>query len=272
MRDFEDTQEQYPDRSPGIGLALLLFLLLVVGQVLVATLLSSLEMAGARLDRTTTALLTTVLVYPPILWIGVRVAKRPWSECYPLRPFRVSIVAPVPLVSVGAAILILEALSWVPIPEAYSKVFHEALAGNRVSELLLVILVGPVFEELFFRGWVLRSFLCRYSVRTSVLMSALLFAAGHVDPWYAMIVFPLGIFFAWLVLKTGSLVPSVVGHVTVNAISRVWPALLSFLGYDSEKIREAGHFPLAVLGVALLLTVAGAAVLSRAVAEEGETA
>lgn len=272
MSDFEDTQEQSSDRAPGIGLALLLFLLLVVGQIPVAVLLTSLETGGVRLDLTTTALLANLLVYPLILWIGVRMARRSWSECYPLRPLRLSIVAPLLVVCSAGAILALEALSWAPISDVYSKEFHEALAGSRVSELLLVVLVGPVLEELFFRGWMLRSLLRRYSVRTSVLASALLFAAAHGDPSYAMVVFPLGIFFAWLVLKTDSLVPSLIGHITINAISRVWPPLLSLVGYDSEKIRETGHFPLAVLGVALVLTAAGAAALSRSVAEEEATA
>ncbi len=91
-------------------------------------------------------------------------------------------LAPLLITSVGAAVLLLEIFGWYPRSETVSKALAEGLGGHPVSAFLVVVIVGPCAEEFFFRGWMLRNFLRRYSVGKSVLASALFFSAFHIDP------------------------------------------------------------------------------------------
>ncbi len=215
MRENAEAQESFA-QSPGLGQALLLSIVLLILLFVVAQLLST---TGTELDNVTLALITQLIVWPLILWFGVRRTKRPWSECFPLRPCRVSMLVLLIPVCFRAAILMLEVFGWLPGAEEISERFKEGLSGNLMTTFVFMVFVGPFSEELFFRGWMLGCFLRRYSVRTSILTSALLFAAFHVDPWYALMVFPLGLFFGWLVVRTNSLIPALIGHIIVNGTS-----------------------------------------------------
>ena len=64
-----------------------------------------------------------------------------------------------------------------------------------------------------FRGVILRGFLARYKPVTAILVSSLLFGLLHMNPYQFVAAMILGVIFAWLVLRTGSLWPSVFGHV-----------------------------------------------------------
>jgi hypothetical protein len=111
-----------------------------------------------------------------------------------------------------------------------------------------VVVVAPVAEELFFRGLLLRGYLARYSVTTAVWVSALLFALFHLNPWQAIVALPLGVAYAWLVLHTGSVLPSMLSHAMVNFSTNFLLQPLAFvLGYSAASgsnafpALDAGH-------------------------------
>ena len=61
---------------------------------------------------------------------------------------------------------------------------------------------------------------------------------------------PLGLGFARLFLRTGSLVPGILSHATVN-FSTNFPLspLALALGYDTQALETLGHFPPAMLAI-----------------------
>ena len=119
--------------------------------------------------------------------------------------------------SYGATILLLEMAGWIPMPESFRQGMVQQMAqANWLLFLLPVVVVAPVAEELFFRGLLLRGYLARYSVTTAVWASAVLFAVFHLNPWQGIIALPLGLAYAWLVLHTGSVLPSMLSHAMVN--------------------------------------------------------
>ncbi|MGH7198253.1 MAG: lysostaphin resistance A-like protein [Candidatus Omnitrophota bacterium] len=81
-----------------------------------------------------------------------------------------------------------------------------------------VAIVGPVIEEIFFRGFTYKAFRARYGIRWAVIGSALIFAALHMNVMAFVPIFTLGIFLAYLYEKTGSLVPCMTVHVLHNLI------------------------------------------------------
>lgn len=85
--------------------------------------------------------------------------------------------------------------------------------------LLLVggIVVAPVVEELFFRGFVFAGLRERYGWRKAGLISAGLFAVLHFQPLMVLPILLLGMIFAYLYHRSGSIWPAVIVHVLTNA-------------------------------------------------------
>lgn len=101
----------------------------------------------------------------------------------------------------------------------------DQLALENPSALVLtitgigVILLAPIAEELFFRGFVYQALRRRFAVALAATVSGLLFMLAHAPYW---IIFPsigaLGIVLAVLFERRASLVPPIVAHMLFNAI------------------------------------------------------
>jgi membrane protease YdiL (CAAX protease family) len=81
--------------------------------------------------------------------------------------------------------------------------------------LAMVVLIAPVFEEWLFRGVLFRSLRRSTGAITSIVITALLFAAIHPITSFPP-VFVLGLAAAWVVERSG----------------RVWPAAMVHVGYN----------------------------------------
>jgi membrane protease YdiL (CAAX protease family) len=92
-------------------------------------------------------------------------------------------------------------------------------AGPLVVVLLGSVVLAPVIEEIFFRGFIFGGIEPRLSWLPAALLSSLLFGLAHLSllllPAYAAI----GFLFAWSYRRTGSLTPGIVAHVLTNAVS-----------------------------------------------------
>lgn len=96
--------------------------------------------------------------------------------------------------------------------------------GLRIGLVVLVVTLGPVVEELLFRGVLLSALLQRWSVWPAVLLTSALFALAHLSGlgfhWYAVPqLFLLALLLAWLRLHSGSIWPAVVAHGTNNLLA-----------------------------------------------------
>ncbi|PFK46986.1 CPBP family intramembrane metalloprotease [Bacillus cereus] len=83
--------------------------------------------------------------------------------------------------------------------------------------ILSSALLGPIFEEILYRGIILRFLEIRYSFFTGLIISSLLFGLAH-DYDLAFIIFAtlLGIIDGLLYKKTNSIIPVLIGHMTYN--------------------------------------------------------
>ena len=95
--------------------------------------------------------------------------------------------------------------------------------------LLAGIVVAPVVEELFFRGFLYAGLAQRYSWRRAAVISSALFALIHLQPLAIPPIFILGYIFAYLYRRSGSIWPAVVMHVATNALGLGAAYLLSRL-------------------------------------------
>ena len=86
---------------------------------------------------------------------------------------------------------------------------------------LLVTIAAPLAEETFFRGFLLQGLARRFSFWPAAVLTSAAFALAHV--WWQLYlpIFVLGLAFAWLFWRTGSLWAPIAAHATINATSLV---------------------------------------------------
>lgn len=87
-----------------------------------------------------------------------------------------------------------------------------------VNLVLRLIIVAPICEEIFFRGFVLRRLLPLGS-RRALIISALIFSMFHTNVAQFIYTFVAGIFFGWVTLMTGRIRHSIIIHMINNGIS-----------------------------------------------------
>jgi len=103
-------------------------------------------------------------------------------------------------------------------------------AGQRVALLLLVGLIGPILEELMFRGMLVDTLVARFRAKGVVFGSAAVFAAFHligistVQPLESGVVlvpqlFIFGVVLAYLRIMRERLGPAIFAHAGFNLLS-----------------------------------------------------
>ncbi len=91
--------------------------------------------------------------------------------------------------------------------------------GQFVGVLLAGAVIAPVCEEIFFRGYVFTAVRQRSGVPAAFLVSSLLFALAHLNLQAFLPILLIGIVFAFVYHRTGSLVPSMIAHSMNNALA-----------------------------------------------------
>lgn len=97
------------------------------------------------------------------------------------------------------------------------------------------VIMAPLAEEIFFRGFIFAGLIRPLGLRAAMVLSGFLFGAFHVTgPETVGLVVPfgiVGILFAWVYYRTGSLWPSIATHFLFNLVSFV--ILASVVGSGS---------------------------------------
>jgi uncharacterized protein len=258
-----------PKSVPGIAQSfglLAVFVALLIAITIAFELLD--RFAGLPLDLFSRLLIMQVIAWPVTIWIGLRWANVTLREACPLRSFPVHIVPALLIASFGLTILLLEVAGWIPMPESIrEQLSQQAATSSKLVMFLSLVVMAPVAEEFFFRGLMLRGYLGRYSVNKAVWASSVVFALFHMNLWQAVVALPTGLGLAWLFLRTGSLIPCVLGHMMVNFSGSFLLAPLGLaLGYNAEALKALNHLPLSMLAVAGAMGIIGGIILWRQLA------
>ena len=83
--------------------------------------------------------------------------------------------------------------------------------------MLAAVIVAPVVEEMFFRGFLFQGFRQRYGWVAASMLSSAIFAAAHLDPVSLIPTFILGVVFSYVYHRSNSVWPGIILHFSVNA-------------------------------------------------------
>lgn len=120
-----------------------------------------------------------------------------------------------------------------PMPEHLKEMFENMMQDSPLwVTIVSTVIFAPFFEEWLCRGMVLRGLLQKVHPAWAMILSSLFFAVIHLNPWQAIPAFVLGMLFAYVYYRTGSLKLTMLMHA-VNNLSSV---LLS----QSPVIQELG--------------------------------
>jgi len=77
-------------------------------------------------------------------------------------------------------------------------------------------IVPAIFEEVMFRGYILRAFEKSWGILAAILLSGLLFGMYHLQPSNILPLATLGILLAYLTYLSESLIPAMIAHLLNN--------------------------------------------------------
>jgi len=126
---------------------------------------------------------------------------------------------------------------WIPKSLPIDELFHDARSAYMLS--FLGILVAPVVEELFFRGFLYPVLARATGVTAGILLTAAAFAVVHAgqlaQAWIPlMVIFGVGIAFTAVRARTKSVATTVLMHMSYNA------TIFALLFFSSQGFRHLG--------------------------------
>jgi len=200
-----------PTQSPpqGLGLAWVLAIYATLLAAIVALRLSDVTSVRTVL-LFDLGVLGAGLVFFVAFWeqLGTLLGLPRWGG------WRVPALAVLAMASLYAALRLLAAV-WPEVFTSLTASYRDA--GETLTMALFQI--GPLTalgEEMLFRGVLLTGIRTVLPAAPAIALSALMFAATHLSLGSLPHVFALGVLFAWLVVRTGSLWPGIVLHASWN--------------------------------------------------------
>ena len=180
-----------------------------------------------------------------IFYYAYRRAGVPLKELFPAKSFHVIILIPVLMFFWAAQNLIgeinIEIGKVLPPPAWFWELFNKVFESDFgiYGAALKVVVMAPVIEELIFRGVIMHGLMRNYSKFTAVVVSALMFALFHLNPWQFPATFILGIVLGILMLRTRNIYLCILGHAINNGLvlfgMKYWTELQKTSFFESSK-------------------------------------
>jgi CAAX protease family protein len=244
-------------RAPGVlyalGLILLYFLLQLAAGGLVSFVVGALEryrhpdLPHAEVQRHVMTLLQqpdsnallVIVALPLITLIMLAAVRRTWPSLWLLpRPPGFGLNAPTAASWYALALLVGLVMpplggvltQWLAhgheITQNVEELSRNASGSLRLPLAIVAVTVGPLIEEVMFRGVLLSALMRRLSTGLSVTICAVLFGAVHLGgldfQWYALPnLILLAAALCWLRLKSASLWPAILAHGVYNLFALV---------------------------------------------------
>ena len=141
-------------------------------------------------------------------------------------------------------------LTYLPGFDAMMESYNSMFGNIDPKDLVLTIaVIGPICEEIIFRGVILEGMLKKYDVNKAILFSALIFGLIHLQPLQVISAFFIGLILGWIYVKTQSLWVCIGIHVVNNFVA--------VMTMDNSIETSAAYFDNNLLFIGSLVAAAG---------------
>ena len=124
-----------------------------------------------------------------------------------------------------------------------------------ILNLIIISIIAPIFEEIIFRKLLIDRTI-KYGARISIILSATMFGLMHGNLNQFFYTFLLGGFFAYVYIKTGKIIYTILLHISLNIIGSV----LSLIVVESVNAVTQGTYTVfdagIILGFVIFLIIA----------------
>lgn len=104
-----------------------------------------------------------------------------------------------------------------------------------------LIIIGPIIEEIFFRGIFLLKLKDNFNTIAALILSTILFAIFH-SPGYGQIsAFITGLLFGIVALKTNGIFYSIIGHILFNSLTTIF-GVVSNMNHNIVKLANSTFY------------------------------
>ena len=103
----------------------------------------------------------------------------------------------------------------------YSKMVVEALNNNYILIFLLAVILGPICEEIIFRGYLFKILKIRLNNFYAIILNSIIFGIIHFELSAIIPAVILGISLSLIRLKTNNLIPSTIIHSLHNLLALI---------------------------------------------------
>ncbi|MDT9025554.1 CPBP family intramembrane glutamic endopeptidase [Rossellomorea yichunensis] len=234
---MEKSQMNWNEQDPWGWKEFLLLMLLEFGLVIGCIKFVVKPLYSGWLDNelyagTLMGLTIAIILLSGVYLIALRPKQLSWSEVG-IKPFNVKdwkIIIIYSVILLVGAVIIVVLISFIGNSWENSKT--EAIQQNATFFTVLIAfisaaIISPIYEEIFYRGFLYRWLRTRIGLTGALLLSSLIFTIVHIPTYNVMPVnFFSGILFALAYERTNSIWPSVLIHGLTNGIM----VLLASLG------------------------------------------
>ena len=102
---------------------------------------------------------------------------------------------------------------------SYEQVSGFIFGGGFFLTLLSVGIIGPVFEEILFRGLIFGELRKITKVKAALIIQALLFGIYHMNIIQGVYAVLLGLLIGFVYYRSNSIIAPIIMHVTINSLS-----------------------------------------------------
>ena len=221
------------------GILSILFVIILVN-TLCALVLPLLQPSGQEWSKMQSMAFSTLSFHVVglfVIWFAISKSKNTWSSLFGfrLRKFLIGLVAAMvgylmvwPWIA-GYSIVYQQVLNWTGGEPPAQQDVMQVLSNTEGEAMWLkgymfffAVVIAPLFEELFFRGYALPLLARRYGLWVAIPIVSILFAAIHGHAPAVGPLFILAVFFSLVYVKTGTLWASVIMHALFNGANLIF--------------------------------------------------
>ncbi len=172
-------------------------------------------------------LIKAMALLAAIWWLALKRLRLSWQVLGWRRCERRWLAWAVILAIAGFALRLLLSKYWITVLPGWAKFLHSLYVWRTdqllatVSLMVMTIVITPIAEEVFFRGFLFQWMATHRPLWVAMLFSSLIFGASHIVPPQMISAALMSLLIVWLYWRSQSLWPSIVCHVLNNAFGVV---------------------------------------------------